>query len=127
MFMSWINKVKLDQANDEHVLRGYLVDITYVQSRTQEAEKQIYIASASLSFREPIQGLQGFRGIGLISDMQLVCEISDFRRAGKQSVLMAYHGQAPSQRSSGNTIRSGSITKTGNSHARRVLTCKARK
>lgn len=53
--------------------------------------------------------------------MQLVCEIDDFRRFEKPIALMAYLGLVPSQRSSGNTIRSGSITKTGNTHAWKVL------
>ena len=35
---------------------------------------------------------------------------------------MSYLGLVPSERSSGNTVRRGSITKTGNAHARRLLT-----
>ena len=53
--------------------------------------------------------------------MQLLCEIGDFRRFERPTALMAYLGLIPSQRSSGNTIRSGSITKAGNSHARKAL------
>ncbi len=53
--------------------------------------------------------------------MQLVCEIGDFRRFESPTALMAYLGLVPSQHSSGNTIRTGSITKTGNTHARKVL------
>lgn len=120
-FTAWINNVELDQPNDEYVLRGHLDDIAYIQSRIQEAEQRIRSASESLRYREPIQILQGFRGIGLISAMQLVCEIGDFRRFERPSALMAYLGLVPSQRSSGNTIRSGSITKTGNTHVRKVL------
>ena len=125
--MAWINKVELDQPNDEYVLWGHLEDITYVQSRIQKAEQYIRTASKSLRNQEPIQILQGFQGIGLISAMQLVCEIGDFRRFERLSTLMAYLGLVPSQHSSGNTIRSGSITKTGNTHARKVLVSAARK
>ncbi|MYF40586.1 MAG: IS110 family transposase, partial [Rhodothermaceae bacterium] len=71
-FMAWINKVELDQPNDEYVLRGHLGDIAYIQSRIHEADRQIRTASASLKFREPIQILQGFRGIGLLSAMLVV-------------------------------------------------------
>ena len=53
--------------------------------------------------------------------MQLVCEIGDVRRFESPTALMAYLGFVPSQHSSGNTIRTGSITKTGNTHARKVL------
>jgi len=35
---------------------------------------------------------------------------------------MAYLGLVPSEHSSGSSIRRGSITKTGNGHARRLLT-----
>ena len=120
-FMAWINKVKLDQSHDEHVLRGHLADIAYIQSRIQEVEQQIQTASESLRFQEPIRILQGFRGIGQITATQLVCEIGDFRRFEKPTALMAYLGLVPSQRSSGNTIRSGFITKAGNTHARKAL------
>jgi transposase len=35
--------------------------------------------------------------------------------------LMAYFGLIPGEQSSGETIRRGGITKTGNAHARRAL------
>lgn len=35
---------------------------------------------------------------------------------------MGYLGLVPSEHSSGNSVRRGSITKTGNAHARRLLT-----
>ena len=38
-----------------------------------------------------------------------------------KGTLMAYLGLVPSEHSSGESIRRGGITKTGNSHARRVL------
>ena len=120
-FMVWINRIELDQANDEHVLRGHLADIAYVESRIQETEEQIKSASSMSRFQEPIQILQGFRGIGLITAMQLVCEIGDFRRFESPTTLMAYLGLVPSQHSSGTTTRTGSITKTGNTHARKAL------
>ena len=120
-FMVWINKVELDQSNDAQVLRGNLADIIYIQSRIREVEQQIRTASESSRFQEPIRILQGFRGIGLITAVQLVCEIGDLRWFEKPTALMAYLGLVPSQRSSGNTIRSGSITKTGNVHARKAL------
>lgn len=120
-FMVWINKVTLDRPNDERVLRGHLADITYIQSRIQEAEQQIQTAPESSKFQESIQILLGIQGIGRITAMQLICEIGDFRRFEKPAALMAYLGLVPSQCSSGNIIRSGSITKAGNTHVRKVL------
>jgi len=87
--MVWINKVELDQSNDAQVLRGNLEDITYIQSRIREVEQQIRTASESSRFQEPIRILQGFRGIGLITALQLVCEIGDFWRFEKSTALWA--------------------------------------
>lgn len=52
--MVWINKVKLDQPNEEDVLRRHLADITYIQSRIQDVEQQIQTASESFRIQEPI-------------------------------------------------------------------------
>jgi transposase len=51
-----------------------------------------------------------------------VCEIGDIARFGSARQLMGYLGLVPSEHSSGNSVRRGSITKTGNAHARRLLT-----
>jgi len=51
----------------------------------------------------------------------LVAEIGDFARFARPCELMGFLGVVPSEYSSGNTRRQGAITKTGNSHARRVL------
>ncbi len=115
-FKTWINQIELERR-----VCGYLNDIDYHQGRIQEIEQQVKTASKSEKFQQAVQILQGFRGIGLISAMQLVCEIGDFRRFESPTALMAYLGLVPSQHSSGNTIRTGSITKTGNTHARKVL------
>ncbi|MXW15559.1 MAG: IS110 family transposase [Rhodothermaceae bacterium] len=70
-------------------------------------------------FCESVQNLQGFRGIGLATAMQLVCEIGDFSRFKSATTFMGFLGLVPSQHSSGSTTRHGGITKTGNAQARK--------
>ena len=50
-----------------------------------------------------------------------VAELGDIARFRHPKELMAYLGLVPSEHSSGESIKRGGITKTGNSHARRVL------
>jgi transposase len=50
-----------------------------------------------------------------------VAEVGQFSRFARPRELMGYSGAVPSERSSGNKVRRGAITKTGNSHLRRVL------
>ena len=61
------------------------------------------------------------RGVNLLTAVTVVAEIGDMKRFAKASQLMAYLGLVPSETSSGGSTRRGGITKTGNSHVRRVL------
>ena len=120
-FMTWINQIELDYPSDEFTLQEDLDGIAFLESRIQLIEEQIQATSELPRFQEQVQILQAFRGIGLITAMDLLCEIIDFRRFDHPSSLMAYLGLVPSQNSSGNTIRTGGITKTGNARARKAL------
>ena len=51
----------------------------------------------------------------------MAVEIGDFTRFKTAREFMAYVGLVPSERSSGEQRRQGSITKAGSSHARRLL------
>jgi transposase len=69
-----------------------------------------------------VQALQTLRGVQLVIAATLVAEIGDIGRFDNPRQLMAYLGLTPSEYSSGQSAHRGSITKCGNSHARRVLT-----
>ncbi len=66
------------------------------------------------------QTLQALRGVSLLTAVNMVAEIGAFNRFQNPKELMAYLGFVPSEHSSGDRIRRGGITKTGNSHARRI-------
>jgi transposase len=68
-----------------------------------------------------IEALMALRGVSLLAATTVVAEIGDLKRFAKASQLMAYLGLVPSEYSSGGSTRRGGITKTGNSHVRRVL------
>jgi transposase len=61
------------------------------------------------------------RGFHFVAAVTFVAEIGDARRFAHPRALMAYPGLVPSESSSGQTHHQGSITKTGNKHARRIL------
>ena len=73
------------------------------------------------SLRPLVQALQALRGVQLIAAMTLVAELQDFLRFDNPRKLMAYVGLVPGEHSSGSKRRQGSITKAGNSAARRML------
>src|ERR1700716_397953 len=61
------------------------------------------------------------RGVAFLTAVTFVAEIGDVRRFETPRQLMAYLGLVPSERSTGEQVRRGSITKAGNPRARRVL------
>jgi hypothetical protein len=65
--------------------------------------------------------LRCFRGIDTLTAMTIVAEIHDFQRFRSPRSFMGYLGLVPSEHSSGDRIKRGGITKTGNAHVRRVL------
>ena len=73
------------------------------------------------SLKPLVQALQGMRGVQLVASMTLVAELQDFLRFANPRQLMAYVGLVPGEHSSGPKRRQGSITKAGNSVARRML------
>ena len=64
---------------------------------------------------------EAMRGVSLIVAVTTVAELGDLNRFDHPSKLMAHLGLIPSEYSSGNSIKRGPITKTGNGHVRRVL------
>jgi transposase len=69
-----------------------------------------------------VKALQALRGVSLIVAATTVAEIGDLNRFENPAELMSYLGLVPSEHSSGEKTRRGSITKSGNGHVRRVLT-----
>ena len=70
---------------------------------------------------EPVKWLCSFRGIATRTALGLLAEIGDFRRFSSPRELMSYLGLTPTEYSSGAQQHRGHITKTGNTHARRLL------
>ena len=76
--------------------------------------------AADSEFTDLTRRLCCLRGISTLTGFALAVEIGEWHRFDGHSIG-AYLGLVPSEHSSGQSRRQGSITKTGNSHARRLL------
>jgi transposase len=59
--------------------------------------------------------------VDLIVAVTFVTEIGDLRRFETPRQLMGYLGLVPSERSTGDSVKRGGITKAGNGHVRHML------
>jgi hypothetical protein len=82
------------------------------------------VAIAELAASQPYVDVVGrlvcLRGVSTLTAFALTVELGDWSRFRPQS-LGPFLGLTPSENSSGERRRQGAITKTGNSHARRLL------
>ena len=114
------NEPKLSR-EDRVVFGEYLALLEYKLDRRDELDRQIEDLARAKPYRAAVGALRCFRGIDTHSAMVLVTEIGDWRRFENPQQLMAYLGLVPSEASSSDRRRQGSITKAGNSHGRDVL------
>ena len=119
-FWAWLNKITLEGA-DKTVLRVWIDEIHYLEGQIQAVDNELVREAEGERFRETVQLLGAFRGVALLTALTLATELGDIRRFASPRQLMAYLGMVPSEHSSGSTIRRGSITKTGNTRARKAL------
>ena len=80
--------------------------------------QQLEEAARMKEFRKPVEALQCFRGLSVLSALSLVVEIGDIRRFKGPRQLASYSGFDISEYSSGGQQRQGGITKQGNKHIR---------
>ena len=72
-------------------------------------------------FYPVVETLQALRGIQFTSAIGLLAELGDLSRFDHPRQLTAWLGLTPSEHSSGQRRRLGSITKAGNGHARHLM------
>jgi transposase len=76
--------------------------------------------AADSEFTPLVHRLGCLRGIGTLTGFALAVEVGDWHRFTGRSIG-SFVGLVPSEHSSGQSRAQGSITKTGNGHARRLL------
>ena len=118
---NWLETVKFDSPVQQIVLQEYIAATKELQRREAGLKQEMFKAMESWSLRPVVEGLIALRGIDVVTAMTIMAELGDISRFNSPKELMAFLGLVPSESSSGDKRRQGSITKTGNGHVRRVL------
>jgi acyl carrier protein len=103
------------------VLQEAVEAVRLAQERLDRLEERIEEFLPSWSLAPVVEALQALRGVDLIVAVTFVAEIGDLRRFDSPRHLMGYLGLVPGERSNGETVRRGGITKAGNSRVRQLL------
>jgi transposase len=121
--LAWVKTVHFAHPAQEATLLDYLHEVEHVAGRIERLERAIdeAVKTAPTAMRAVIEALQALRGIAQVSAVTIVAELGEVSRFAKPSQLMGYSGTVASENSTGERIRRGGITKTGNAHLRRVV------
>jgi transposase len=117
----WISGLKLPSRAQQIAFEEYVQAVEEAQRRLERLEQAILEQLGAWRWRPVALALQALRGISEIHSVRIVAELGDFQRFESSRKLMAYLGLIPSEDSSGQRRRQGSITKAGNSSARRAM------
>jgi transposase len=117
----WIRTQKLSDRNAETVLGEYIAAVDQEVERIARLDAQIEQESKDPAIAPAVARLKTLRGVGTLTAMTILSELVDLNRFASPRELMAYVGLIPGEYSSGGKQWRGPITKTGNSHVRRVL------
>ena len=119
--LRWLASLKLPLPAQQIGFQEYLQAVTESGLRIARLEQAMRDQLPDWTLRPLVQALQALRGVQLVAAITLVAELQDFMRFEHPRKLMAYVGLVPGEHSSGTQRRQGSITKAGNSAARRML------
>jgi transposase len=120
-FFNWLSDVAMPHPAQQIALQEYINAVHENMNRVKRLTDQIRIQMTDWRLAPVVSALQAARGVSLIVAVTLLAEMGDLSRFARPSQLMAQLGLVPSEYSTGDSIKRGGITKTGNSHARKVL------
>jgi transposase len=117
----WLESLRFAHDWQQVVLQEYIEAVKAAGRRVAELTDQMMRVLPQWSLAPVVDALVALRGIDKLAAMVVLAELGDISRFDSPRQLMAFLGLVPSEHSTGSRRRQGSITKTGNGHARRVL------
>jgi len=120
-YFKWLADIAMPYPAQQVALQEYIYAVHESLNRVTRLTDQIRQMVPGWRLAPIVSALQAARGVSLVVAVTVLAELGDLSRFEKPSQLMAHLGLVPSEHSTGESIKRGGITKTGNSHARKIL------
>ena len=117
---AWLRRQQFATRSLALTFEEYYSAVLQTKARRDALDDAIAELACEPPFAEVVGRLCCLRGVSTLTALGLTVEIGDWTRFRPQS-LGPFLGLVPSEDSSGQRRRQGGITKTGNTHARRLL------
>jgi transposase len=116
----WLRRQRFASAALAVAYDSALETVLLTADRRDRLDRAIVEVAADPAWSPMVTRLQCLRGISTLTAFGLAVEVGDWTRFTGSSIG-AFLGLVPTEDSTGGSRRQGSITKTGNTHARRLL------
>lgn len=117
----WIRSIDLPDACAQEALDYYVSEVRHIESQKKAVEGRIARHAAEERWRARVEALRCLKGVEAATAFAIVVEAGVFSRFDSARSFSSWLGLVPSERSSGERVRRGGITKAGNSHLRKLL------
>ena len=117
---TWLRRQRFTNPATRMAFESDYDAVLTVRARRDRLDTAITVMAADSEFTPLVQRLGCLRGVATLTGFALAVEIGDWHRfTGK--TIGSFVGLVPSEYSSGASRTQGPITKTGNTHVRRLL------
>jgi len=118
--LRWLAQVVCPTPAQQIVFQEYVRAVSEHQERLQRLEEELQTQVQTWRWLPVVEAIQALRGVQFTVAVTLIAELGDLARFENPRQLMSYLGLIPSEHTTGERRRQGSIPQTGNVHARRV-------
>jgi transposase len=119
--LRWLSEVVCATPAQQIVFQEYVRAVTEHTERLQRLEQELHAQVHTWHLAPVVEALHALRGVQCTVAGSVIAELGDLTRFANPRQLMSYLGLTPSEYSSGERRRQGSITKTGTPQARHAL------
>jgi transposase len=119
--LRWLSEVVCPTPAQQIVFQEYVRAVNEHTERLGRLERELHDQVQSWRLYPVVEALQALRGVQFTVAVTTVAELGDLTRFDNPRQLMKFLGLIPSEYSSGERRRQGTITKAGNTHARRAI------
>ena len=120
-YWTWLRSLSFESPMMSLAFEEYIGQITRLEEARARISSRLEEVAAEKRYDTAVKTLRAFKGIGTLTALSFIVEIGDFHRFARAQQFMAFLGLVPSEHSSGERRRLGSITKAGNSLLRKLL------
>ena len=117
----WLEGLRFTHDWQQIVLQEYIDAVKATSKRVADIMAQIERVLPQWALAPVVHSLMALRGVNKLTAIVVLAELGDISRFDSPTKLMAYVGLVPTVHSSSDRRWLGRITRTGNSHVRRLL------